>query len=680
MIHPSALENLFSPQSIAIVGVSHDHHAVGTTIYNNIVENGYKGKIFPVNPFLPDFQGKKVYASVLTIQESIDLAIVVVPSAVVPSVLEEIGKKGIPIAVVISSGFSEIGSKGTALEKEILHIGETYSFSILGPNCLGFIHTNNHLNASFARTAPVPGTIALLSQSGALGSALLDITSPKGIGLSHFISLGNKADITELDILEYLLSDPTTSVIGMYVEQMNDANRCIAIGKKIASMDNPKPVIVLKGGKTKEGNEAVRSHTGSLAGIPETYTALFLQSMMIETTSTQEFINTLVSFSQNPLPKGNNCAIITNAGGPAILATDFLVSSHISIPPLANLHNPIDLLGDAKASDYKKTLAFCEQESAVDSMLCIVTPQSVTEIADTANEFCMHKTTTTKPLSVCWMGEGVMKEGKQLLDMGKIPVSKYPEQAALMLANLHAFTALKTKRSQPAYDDIAQTQSLSRTIDVDDPLSILTAYGIRVPQYCIVHDLHTLQTSLAPLGDSIAIKILSPDIIHKSDIGAVQLQVPKKDAESVIQTMTTHILRSFPKTRIDGYLLMDMVSIKEGIEYIIGIKKIEGLGVVIMLGLGGIYVEVLKDVSFRFAPLSYGDAEDLVQELKSSILLKGVRGNQALDTQALIQTLLSVSTLAVNHPDIQQLDINPLLVLPKNQGVVALDCRLTRGN
>jgi len=676
---------LFHPNHIAVIGVSRDGHAVGSTIYHNIVEGGFSGTVYPVNPFLQDFQGVRAYPSVLSIPETIDMALVVVPAHIVPSVLEEIGKKGIPVAIIISSGFSELDEKGKNLELESKAIAEKYKITVLGPNCLGIIHPDDKMNASFARTNPLPGSIAFISQSGALGTAFLDIITPKGIGLSHFISLGNKMGIKELDLLEYLLHDPLTSVIGMYVEQLADAEHVVTLGRKYASLVHPKPIVILKGGKTKEGNIAVRSHTGALAGTEEAYGALFRQSMMIEVRSLEELVNTLICFAQNPLPEGNNCVVVTNAGGAAILATDTLVSSGVSVEDIDGMHNPIDLLGDANAEKYQKTLNELEQNPSIHSILGIITPQSVTEIEDTANAFCIHKTTTKKPLAVACIGDGVMKDGKKLLEMGHVAVNKYPEQTAAMLANLHRYTSMRKRLLNDSIREPSSDHSLSSPVhdlqstvyNPNDPFSILSSYGIPVPPYVVVQDPSSLSQAIQPLGNHIVVKILSQSVIHKTDAGLVRLDIPKVDVPSVAEHMIQELHTTLPLAAIDAVLCMDMVDTKKSIEYILGIKKEPGLGTMIMLGLGGIFVELLKDVTFRFAPLTMLDCDDMVSELRSQSLFTGIRGMKPLDSTALKQALMTVSRIAVDHPEITELDINPLLVKPESEGVVALDCRLT---
>jgi acetyltransferase len=669
-----AIQSLFIPLSIAVIGVSRNDASVGSTIYTNLEKNNFPGQLYPVNPFITDFHGKKCYPSVLSIPETIDLAIIVVPAPLVVSVLDEVGKKQVPGVIIISSGFSETGIIGNKREADIKHTIAQYGMILLGPNCLGVIHPHDHINASFARTTPIPGSIAFLSQSGALGTALLDIITPKGIGVSHFISLGNKAGISEIDVLEYLSHDEKTAVIGMYIEELKNAPALIALGQKMITSPNPKPIIVLKGGKTKEGTEAVHSHTGSLAGQPEAYKALFRQSCIIETLSTQDFINTLICFSENPIPKQNTCAIVTNAGGPGILATDTLVENNVLVPKLSGKHNPIDLLGDAKAKDYEQTLNELEKDDSVGSILGIVTPQTVTEIEDTANAFCMHKVKSKKPLVVSWMGDGVMKPGNQILKMGNIPTSKYPEQSALMLSNIHEYMHMQRSMREP-YGQQPTYTALSPLQTTTEPLSLVQSIGIPVPRYSIVKDIQKITESVTGFSTDVVIKILSKQIIHKSDAGAVKLHVPQNQIEETAKGMIHSIILKYPDTDIDGILIMDQIDTSAGVECILGLKKIPNLGTLLMFGMGGTTVELYHDVAFRFAPVSEREARSLIHELQSYPLFNGFRGKPALDESALIQAILQISHLGVTHPELLELDINPLVVLPK--GIIALDARLT---
>ncbi len=672
----TGIDALFTPNTIAVIGVSRDEQSVGSMIFANLVGQYYPGKIHPVNPFITTYRGTPCYPSVLSIPEPIDLAVIAVPASVVPSVLTEVGKKSISAAIVISAGFAESGKKGAAGQAELVDIARQYDISLLGPNCLGVIHPHGKMNASFARTVPKPGSIAVLSQSGALGSALLDIITPRSIGISHFVSLGNKATLDELPFLEYFMTDPHTRVIGIYAEELREVNRYIEFGRRTLGTAGAKPIVILKAGKTTEGNTAVHSHTGSLAGQPEAYTALFRQAGMLEATSTQEFVNALVGFSQNPLPETGACAILTNAGGPAILATDALITAGVEVPAIQGKHNPIDLLGDAGAPEFERALAQLETDPSVGSILGIVTPQSMTDVPGTANAFCMHRATSKKPLVVSWMGESVMKEGSKLLSMGAVPFSKYPEQAAGMIGNLHRFARIRSGMQHAATRmTTAPEPSPVPAIDPDNPLAFVQSVGIHIPRYVVLPESSGSQEALTGLSDTLAVKLLSPELVHKSDQGAVRLNVPKPLALQTAGEMMQSVRKSLPKAHIRGVLYMDMVDTKDGIECIVGIKRIPGMGTLLMIGLGGIYVEILRDVSFRFIPITPDDAHMMVRELKSYALLAGVRGKAGVDVTALSNALLSVSDAVWRHPELMELDINPLLVLPR--GVIALDARVT---
>jgi acetyltransferase len=587
-------------------------------------------------------------------------------------VLDETGQKNVKLAVIISSGFKELGKEGISKEEKILNIAKKYGIDILGPNCLGFIHPYENINASFARTVPILGSIAFVSQSGAMGAAILDIATPKGVGFSHFISIGNRSGITEIDLMEYLINDDKTRVIGLYIEQLADARRFIQICRTMANYTPPKPVVVLKAGKTKEGIAAVFSHTGSLAGEESSYHALFTQANAIETKSTQEFINTLVSCAENPLPKGNNAYIITNAGGPAILAADSLATSGIAIPSSKEAPNPNDLLGDASSIDYKTALDKALGNDSVHSILIIVTPQTMTEVEKTAGVIAQEKMKSEKPITVAWMGDGVMKEGKKILDQKSVPNSKYPEQAALMLSYIHNYAKRqKTLLSlSPHSSELHQKHKIK---DVTDPYQLLASYHIPFPRYMIFSSPGDIPDK-PEFSDSVAVKILSPDIIHKTEYGAVRLNVSKTHIKDTAIDMVRQLRSAYPNVRITGILVMDMVDTNNTIEMIAGIKDEPLLGKLIMLGLGGTFVEVFRDVSFRFAPLSVFDAEEMVRELKMFPLIEGIRGSPKLNASAIVETLLTLSKLALDYPAIKELDINPILATPS--GVIALDPRI----
>lgn len=669
------IDLFFHPNHIAVIGVSRDDTAVGSTIFTNIKEGGFQGAVIPINPFLSDFHGHPCYQSILSVSAAVDTAVIAVPAPVVPSVLEEVGKKGIPFAVIISAGFGETGKQGNALEQTLKTIASQYNISVLGPNCLGMINPQHKLNMSFARTKPIAGSIAFISQSGALGAALLDILTPKHIGISHFISVGNKIGIDENDLLSYLINDQYTRVIGIYAEQLTNASALIAHGKNALNQNPPKPIVILKAGATAKGTQAIHSHTGSLAGQPAAYKALFNQAYMIQAQTTQDFIHTLVTISQNPVPQGNACAVLTNAGGPAILAADTLTLGDVDTPPAIGKSNPIDLLGDAKATDIQAALSHLEQDSAVQSVLGIITPQAVTEIDDSANVFCMHKTKTKKPLIVSFMGDGVMANGRKLLEMGKVSTSKYPEQAAVMLTRLHQIYRMRQSMQTKHSDMISQTPVSYAPIDPANPFELISRYGVPTPTYVSVLTDAIESVDLASLSENIAIKLISPDVIHKSEGGGLSLNIPKIKAKDHTHMMLASLKQRNPTAQVSSVVFMDMVDLQNSLECIVGVKKEPGLGTLILLGIGGIFVELINDISLRFAPLLAHDAQEMIAQLQAYSLFTGIRGRPALDTDSLIQTLCRISELACQHPEIVELDINPLLVQPK--GVLALDVRVS---
>jgi len=657
------LSALFHPQNIAIIGASREEMSVGYTLVQNMIQGKFTGGIYPVNPKATEIQGHPCYPSVRDIPTLIDLAIIAIPAAFIPKLLKEIAEHGVKTAIIISAGFKEIGEEGKKLEAELRTIIKTYDMTIIGPNCLGVMHPHEHINATFAKGEALPGSIAIISQSGAVGSALLDIFTPKNIGLSHFISLGNKVGIDERDMLKYLETDEKTKVIGIYAEELDNATGWI---ETIRSMK--KPVIMLKAGKTTEGSKSVASHTGSLAGEYVCYQALFKQAGIIEAPTLFDFVHMLIGVDKNDLPTAKNCAIITNAGGPGILSIDDAISEGLQMTPWSTHHNPWDLFGDAKAEAYKKALDEAGASTDVGIIMTITTPQTTTEIDATANIIVNTKQTYKKPIISIWMGEGFMTTGTHILEQGNVAATKYPECGIAMLKALTKATEPK----QPVAETIPKTTVASiRNIQ---PLDLLKQYDIAVPAYTYVSNKLDLAKQIEPLGPSLAIKAISKTIIHKSDFGAVALNVKKEDAEKAFDTMEKSIHANDPTHVIDAMLYMDMVTKKDGQEFIIGIKRQPGLGSVIMVGLGGISVELYKDVAFRFTPMTHQDVEDMISELKAKVMFTGFRGKPALNKEKLIEVVLKVSRLAYEHPEIEEFDINPLIVYPDD--AIAVDARV----
>jgi acetyl coenzyme A synthetase (ADP forming)-like protein len=702
-----SLYHLLSPQSIAVVGASTKPGSVGNGILKNLVapDQGvaFSGKVYPVNPKASELFGLRCYANLTEIHDPIDLAVIIVPAASVPEVLKEAGRKNIPAAMIISSGFKETGEAGKILEEQVVTLCKEYRITLLGPNCLGFIHPALNLNTSFAPLMPEAGDIAFLSQSGALCTAILDFTHTAKVGFSKFISLGNKACLAENELLRHLAQDENTRVIGFYTEALENANNLIETGRAILARAQAKPIIALKAGLTQAGAAASASHTGSLGGSEAAYRALFTQSKMIQAQSLEELLNFMVTFSRNELPEGNHVAIITNAGGPGVMATDAAVRSGLVLaelssetqealkrvlPSAANTHNPVDVLGDAHADRYQAALDLVAADRHVDSILVILTPQTTTEIEATAQAIIDTKRKTAKPIVAVFAGDSLVGPGRQMFNEAKVAVLPYPEQA------MHSLGAL-AKVAQWRKEPLSQTASFSdvdkekvanifqkvrqdnRThLSEEEAWDVLSAYGFPVLRKAIARTPGEAQAAAESLSVPVALKIVSPDITHKSDAGGVLLNVEPGQVAEAYRAMMERVAQNVPSAKLEGVLVVEMAQ-SGGREIILGIKKEPGLGTMLMFGLGGIYVETFKDVAFRFTPLTSADIKEMTQEVKSLPLLTGARGQQGIDLDKLREYIACLSQLATDFPEIQELDINPLLTFPSASDFRMLDARIT---
>lgn len=691
-------DSLFSPKSIAIIGASRREKTVGNDIVKNLATQGYAGEIYPVNPSADELYGKKVYHSIDEVPGDIELAVIAIPSKFVPATIEELAKKkNTKAAIVISAGFKEMGN--VELEEELKAVCEKNNVTLVGPNCLGAINADIKMNASFAVLMPEAGNIAFMSQSGALCTAVLDYAQALGIGFSKFVSIGNKAAVDELDLIKYLAQDDQTKVILMYAEGLNDAQAFIETLKEINRGPNPKPVIILKSGRTAEGAGAIASHTGSLAGGDAAYEALFAQAGMIRANSIEELFNLAQIFSKNDLNNVENVTIITNAGGPGVLTTDEVISSGLKLtklsekteaalkeflPVAANTHNPVDILGDALADRYEKTLEVIGQDENTDAILLILTPQSMTEIDATAKAVIAAKKTTDKPMAVCFMGEPTVESGVELMRQAGITTTTFPEPAAKGLSILNKFSQWVKVRDDEVlhYSDVdhdkvakifAEAKKNNKTSFPEaEAVEILKVYNFPVLQAEIASSPEEAEKIAKKFGTKLAMKIVSQDILHKSDVGGVRLNVTAKDAAEQYQDMLKTVAKNKPQAKLDGALMMEMAP--KGTEVILGVMKDPSLGTMVMFGLGGIYVEVLKDVSFSIAPITRKDAERMIDSLRSKAIFEGVRGEKPADREALIETLGRLSQLVSDFPEIKELDVNPLLALPS--GAKVLDARI----
>lgn len=691
---------LFYPKAIAIVGASRKVRTVGNDLVKNLVTQGYQGGIYPVNPSADVLYGKKVYPSVADLPEQIDLVVIAVPAAAVIEVLNAAADKGATAAVVISAGFKEIGNLD--LEKQLAQVCRDRGILLIGPNCLGVLNAEIHMNASFAATMPVAGNIAFVSQSGALCTAVLDYAKELGLGFSKFVSIGNKADTNELKLIEYLATDPKTEVIALYIEQLTDATKLIEVIKNTTQGQHPKPVLVIKAGKTAEGATAVASHTGSLSGGDGAYTALFNQSGAIRAASISELFEFAKIFSKNHLQKLENIAIVTNAGGPGVLSTDEVIENglHLAkflpettealkkiLPPAASVKNPVDVLGDAVSERYEQALTLIEKDPNVEGLIVVLTPQSMTEIEKTAHTIINLQHNSKKPVAVSFMGSEVVAPGVKLMKEAGVVTTDFPEQAARGMAAFGRFYtwSQQHKGSVKVFSDVnkakvaeifAAAKARGQTkFPEADSLAIFEAYGFPVLKHVMVRSSLEAKIALRADDGKYALKVISPDILHKTEVGGVVLNVTAENADQKFTELMETVKLKQPSAKIDGALLMEMAP-KGGMEFIVGVSKAPALGTMVMFGLGGIYVEVLKDVAFAFAPMTDLDASRIVMSLRAAAFFKGVRGQAALDIPALVDIVCRMSQFVLDFPEIVELDINPLFGLPIGKGAKVSDGRI----
>jgi len=690
------LEGLFNPNAIAVIGASADPRKVGHAVLNNLLRFKFKGALYPVNPSRGEILGLKVYANVSDIVQPVDLAIIVIPAKFVPSSLRECAAAGIRSAIVISAGFKEAGAGGTLLEEELKQISREQHIRILGPNCLGLINTANDMNATFAADMLPKGTIGFFSQSGAMGIAIMDWAIGNDVGFSKFISLGNKADLSEIDLIEYFMNDPDTSLILGYIEDVVDGKRFIEVAQKVTKV---KPIILLKSGGTEAGARAASSHTGALAGSDVAFDAAFKQTGVIRAEGVQDLFDTALAFSEGKIPAGKGLLVITNAGGPGIIAADtaerlgiklpHMTKANIDtviskLPPNASVFNPIDVIGDATSERYAVVLEQAAKDPNVDGILVILTPQAMTEMEKTAVAVITTAKSTEKPVITSFMGAKRVRTGIDLLKAASIPNFSYPElavKAFKRLADQRAWTEVAGEEAvacwhnvDAAADTIASILKKGVTqVGEDDAMQILTYYGFQFPKRALARTSSEAVQIASQIGFPVVMKISSPDILHKTDVGGVRMNVktPNK-AEDAFLEITSNARRIMPDAFIKGVMIFEML--KGGKEVILGVTYDRTFGHMIMFGLGGIYVEVLKDVAFRIVPVTRQNAVAMVNEIKTIGLLRGARGEPPADIDAIAGSIVNLSCLVTDFPEIQELDVNPLRVM--EQGAMALDARI----
>ena len=697
MQHQRNLDSLFSPKSIAVIGASNRQGSVGRAAFTNILLNEYTGTVYPVNPKEHSISGVRAYPSVLDLPETVDLAVVIVPAPVVATVVEESGKKGVKGLVIISAGFKEVGPDGAELERQVFSIAQKYSMRMIGPNCLGVINADPtvRLNASFASGMPVEGSIAFASQSGALGEAVLDYASGENIGFSKFISMGNKADVNESDILEYFRTDPMTKVILLYLEDIIDGRKFV---DTVSRVTEEKPIIAVKAGVSPEGAKAASSHTGALAGSDEAYNAILKQSGVIRVESIIDLFDYARAFAKQPLPKGNRVAIITNGGGPGIMATDASIKYGLQIaqfsdatknklrsglPKEASVNNPIDLIGDAQADRYELALGALNDNS-VDCGLVLLTPQAMVDLKKVAETIASVGPKSGKTILTSLLGLGDVTPAVGVLESNGVPNYSFPESAVRALAAMSEYKRwIDRPRTQVKHFDvdlvlakkiIARARQAGLTnLSQTDAMSLLSAYGLPTIKTELAKTRLQAVSLAKKIGLPVAMKIVSPDVVHKTDIGAVKLDL-NSDLEvgEAFDEILKNVKANSPGARIEGVLLQNYVT--GGTETIIGIHRDPKFGPLLMFGLGGIYVEAYRDVSFRLAPIRELSARNMIQQIRGGKILEGFRGQPPRDVEAIAECIERLSQLAMDLEDVLELDVNPLLAFEK--GCKAVDARV----
>jgi len=684
-----------------VVGVSREEGRVGHYVFDNLLSAGYVGSVYPVNPKADEVHGHRCYASVQDVPAPVDLAIVVVPAKYVSGVLEECGLSGIRAVIVISAGFKETGPAGAALEREAVAVARKHGIRLLGPNCLGLIATESLLNASFAPTMPSAGTISFMSQSGALGTAVLDWAAGESIGLAHFVSLGNKSDLSEVDLLKAWEADPGSKVVAAYLEAVTDGR---AFVEAASSLTRLKPLIALKAGGSDAGARAVSSHTGSLAGSEQAYSAAFRKAGIIRAASVQELFDFSVGFARQPLPKGPGLVILTNAGGPAILATDAcerlgmslasleaetITALREALPAAAALYNPVDVLGDADPERYRLAGEILVRDPNVRAILVILTPQAGTDAESTARAVVELARSSGITTFASFMGRAGVASAIPVFTEGEIPQFDFPERAVATLAAMlsHSRRLQAPVPILPAIDGdrtivanaIEHARQAGRTFITEESASrIAAAYGISVPPGGIAKDLAAARLLAAEVGYPVVMKIASPDILHKSDIGGIRVDI--KDEDGLVEAyedILARVRERMPDANIWGVSIQQMLP--PGREVIIGVNRDAQFGPLLMFGLGGIFVEVMKDVTFRLCPVTTEEAREMLTEIRGFGLLRGARGQRPADLDAVIDVIVRTSALVSDFPEITELDINPLIVADKGEGAVAADIRIGIG-
>ncbi|WP_136686597.1 acetate--CoA ligase family protein [Halorhabdus amylolytica] len=688
------LDTLFAPERVAVVGATESDGAVGRAIMENLLD-GYVGDVVPVNPSSEEVFGLECYDD-LTGTEDIDLAIVVVPPQIVNDVLRQAGEAGIRDVAVITAGFGESGSEGVEREREMKEIADEYDLNLVGPNCLGVISTSVGMNATFTEKSAIAGNISFMSQSGAFISAVLDWAGDHNVGFNDIVSLGNKAVLDEGSFIDYWGDDPDTDVILGYLEDIENGREFIDTARDVTK---DTPIVAVKSGRTEAGASAAASHTGAIAGSERAYEAGLEQAGVIRANSVQELFDYATILGDQPLPESDNIAIVTNAGGPGVMATDAIGDSDLemasftdetledleeAMPAEANIFNPVDVLGDAPADRYEEALDIVLEDPNVGSVIVVSSPQSI-DFETLADVMVEKHEESGVPMAASLMGGDTAEKPNEILGEAGIPSYFDPARGVESLDALREYAEIqKHEYVDPTDFDVDRERAreiLERTKDRDtnklgvEAMELLDAYGIPMPDSAIATNKTEAVQAAGDIDGDVVMKIVSPDILHKSDIGGVEVGVPDDEVAETYDDLIARARNYQPDATILGVQLQEMANLDAGTETIVGINRDPQFGPLVMFGLGGIFVEVLEDATFRVAPVSEPEAEEMIDEIDSAPLLRGARGREPVDEDAVVETIQRISQLVTDFPAILELDINPLVATP--DGVSAVDIRLT---
>ncbi len=699
--HP--LDPIFSPKSVAVIGATENPGSVGRTILENLVKGGFAGKIFPVNPKRDTVLGVKAYPSITAVPEKPDLAVIITPPATVPGIVKDCGAAGVKGVIIISAGFKEIGPVGVELERQVLEEATRSGIRIVGPNCLGVMVPGNKLNATFAADMARPGSVGFISQSGALCTAILDWSLKENVGFSAFVSLGSMLDVGWGDLINHLGDDPNTKSIVIYMESIGDARSFLSAAREVALT---KPIIVIKPGRTEAAAKAAASHTGSLTGSDEVLQAAFQRVGVLRVEAISELFDMAEVLGKQPRPKGPRLTIVTNAGGPSVIATDMLIGSgaqladlapetmaafNALLPPTWSHNNPVDIIGDAKPELYAKSLEIAAKDPNTDGILVILTPQAMTDPTATAECLKPYAQIPHKPVLASWMGADIVAKGEDILNAAQIPTFKYPDRAAKSfyymwrysenLRQLYETPAMAPEDERGEIDRekaaaiITQVRQSGRTILTEhESKKLLAAYGLpTVETHIATTEIDALKQA-ARLGFPVVLKLHSETITHKTDVGGIQLNLRTASAvRQAWKAIETSVTNKVGKEHFLGVTVQPMIKL-DGYEIIVGSSIDRQFGPVLLFGAGGQLVEVFKDRALGLPPLNATLARRMMERTRIYTALKGVRGRKAANLAALEQVLVRFSQLVVEQPWISEIDINPLLVSAER--IFALDGRV----